>query len=177
LPWTQDEITLSGWAMMSRINAEDPWNHFLPAPGPVGRVRLPGGPAVRVDTYVYCRGYVPAKYDPMVAKLTVWGETRRACLQRMQRALEDFTLTERPTNAPLLQHIVHMPQVVDGRYDTELLTHPTPKPEVPDLPHRYQRDVAVAAAVYYLRRDQTLQATLPDRVFQGWHRASRRFGR
>lgn len=69
LGWTQADVRLEGWAMLCRIHAEDPWRR-LPSPGRLRRVRLPGGPEVRVDTYVYSECDVPGNYDSLIAKLT-----------------------------------------------------------------------------------------------------------
>jgi len=68
----QEAVRLEGWAMQCRISAEDPWRQFMPNPGYLHMVRLPGGPGVRVDTYVYCGSYIPAEYDPLVVKLVAW---------------------------------------------------------------------------------------------------------
>ncbi len=119
LPLAQEDVWLGGAAMMCRIRASDPWRDYLPSPGTLKRVRLPGGPEVRVDTYVYCRCEVPPAYDPLIAKLTVWGKSREMCRQRLERALQDFSVIGAPTNLALLQHIVQNPKFVEGVYSTQ----------------------------------------------------------
>ncbi len=73
---TQADIRLSGWAMQCRINAEDPWNDYLPSPGLITRFRLPQGPNVRVDTYGYVGCEIPLRFDPLLANLVVKGDSR-----------------------------------------------------------------------------------------------------
>ncbi|MCA9973593.1 MAG: ATP-grasp domain-containing protein, partial [Anaerolineales bacterium] len=124
LAWTQAAVQPRGWAMMCRIKAEDPERGYLPSPGGVDHLRLPGGPEIRVDTYVYCGSEVPAAYDPLIATVCVWGAERASCLARLRRALEDFKLVGLPTNLPLLQQVLRTAGFVDGRYTTELLARP-----------------------------------------------------
>ena len=167
---TQADVRLEGWAMLCRIHAEDPWRR-LPSPGRLRRVRLPGGPEVRVDTYVYSECDVPGNYDSLIAKLTVWGADRAQCLARIRRAVEDFQLVGTPTNLPLLQHVLCAPAFENGRYDTNLLNTAfscTPPRET------YFSDLAVIAAMLYVRRNQMFRPTVPARTAHGWHQDSRR---
>lgn len=170
LTWTQDKIPFFGHAMLCRISAEDPWNGYLPSPGRLRRVRWPGGYCVRVDSYVQSGSDVPGAYDPLIAKLTVWGNDRQTCFLRMRCALEDTKLVGTPTNLPLLQQLFHAHDFAAGRYDTEFLGHPF---EANDRPEDYFRDLAAITAVLYLRRKQTFQPSIPERLNGGWHRASR----
>jgi acetyl-CoA carboxylase biotin carboxylase subunit len=168
----QGSVRLEGWAMQCRISAEDPWRQFMPNPGYLHMVRLPGGPGVRVDTYVYCGSYIPAEYDPLVAKLVAWGMDRRECLERLRQALRELQLTGTPTNLPLVQRILSQPGFIHGRYTTELL--PDLPEEATPLDEDYYRDLAVIAALAYLRQRQVLRPVIPERVLGGWHRDSRR---
>jgi acetyl-CoA carboxylase, biotin carboxylase subunit len=170
LGYRQEDVQLRGWAMQCMITAEDPWNDFLPSPGYLRRVRLPGGPNVRVDTYVYTRCHIPTRYDPILAKLVVWGQDREECRGRMRRALQDFTLIGVPTNLPYQQQILEHPDFIRGQYSTALLTGPLPEHPSDDA---YLRDLAVAAAIAFARRNLAFRPTMPDRLSTGWHRASR----
>ncbi len=167
---TQDDIQLNGWAMLCRINAEDPQNRFMPSPGRLERVRLPGGPNVRVDTYVDSGSEVPGTYDPLIAKLSVWGSDRETCLRRLQRALSEFLIDGTPTNLSYLMRIVHAPAFIRGEYSTNAPT----KLMREDTPKATLRDLAAIAAVLYLRRSLVSQPITPTRVQSGWHRDSRR---
>jgi len=174
LELTQAEVRLEGWAMQCRITAEDPWRQYLPNPGHLHMVRLPGGPGVRVDTYVYCGCYIPAEYDPLVAKLVVWGPDRAACRARLRQALRECTLTGTPTNLPLVQRIIEQPEFIDGSYTTEgILNLAGPEGEEDALEARY-RDLAAIIALAYQQQARARRPALPERLLGGWHRDSRR---
>ncbi|MFO7681285.1 MAG: biotin carboxylase N-terminal domain-containing protein [Chloroflexota bacterium] len=167
---SQADVRLEGWAMMCRVHAEDPWRR-LPSPGYLRRVRFPGGPEIRVDTYVYSGCDVPAKYHSLIAKLATWAEDRPHCLQRIRRAIEDFQLVGTPTNLPLLQHVLCGEAFENGRYDTSLLAHEFECAPQDDV---YYRDMAVIAAMLYVRRNQMFRPSEPPRMRRGWHQDSRR---
>ena len=168
---TQVEVQLRGHAISCRITAEDPWRHYMPCPGTLRRVRLPTGHGVRVDTYAYSGCAVPAQYDPVVAKVITWGHDRTESVGRMQRALSELALIGVPTTLPIQQVIVKHPEFLAAEYDTYSLRRDLPEDH---LPREVARDLAIAAAVAYVRRNLAGQPVLPDRVQSGWHRSSRR---
>lgn len=173
LSYTQQDIKLDGWAMMCRVRANDPWRDYLPTPGTLDRVRLPSGPEVRVDTYVYTNCDVPAAYVPMLAKLTVWGKDRSRALQRLERALQDFSINGTPTNLPIIQRIVRSPEFVSGEYTTECQVSLLEE-EIDQTADGHLADLAVAAAVLYLRHNQKINPQASERLQGGWHQSSRR---
>jgi acetyl/propionyl-CoA carboxylase alpha subunit len=182
LALAQEDVQPRGWAMLARVRASDPWRKNMPNPGIVERIRLPGGPEVRVDTYVYSGCEVPSEYVPLLANLTVWGETREASLCRFRRALEDFSITGTATNLPVLQAIAAHPQFVEGDYSTafqvQVLAGQPPTCSKSALPaQEHLRDLAVAAAMIYLRRHQQFSPELPARFGGGWHSSSRQLPR
>ena len=166
----QADVQLKGWAMLCRINAEDPWNNFLPSPGVLSRFHVPGGAHIRVDSYGCTGCAVPVEYDPTLAKVTVWGETRAECLSRLGRALDEFTVQGVRTNLTLLRQVLTNPQFVRGEYHTDLLSGPLPTNPIADTE---LRDLAAAAAVAYVIRTQAGKPSLPERLLSGWHRSSR----
>ncbi len=174
LPFDQEAIEIAGWAMQSRISASDPWNHDLPSPGHVSNLRLPGGLGLRVDTYLSCDCDVPAEYDSLIAKLIVSGDDRQACIRRMRQALREFNLTGPVTNLPLIQQLLEQAQFLGGNYSTELLFGA--RGEEADTEAHF-RDLAVIAALVYLRRRQGFHPAAPKRLQSGWHRESRRLPR
>ncbi len=121
LPMTQDEIVCRGAALEFRVNAEDPADDFLPSPGEVTGLELPGGPGVRVDTALAAGDVIPPFYDSMVAKLCVWAPDRAAALARGRRALAEYRVEGVPTTIPLHQRLLEDPTVIAGDYDIAFL--------------------------------------------------------
>ena len=172
LGYEQADIAIQGWALMCRLQAEDPFRRYMPSPGRLRHVRLPGGPEVRVDTYLYCDSEVPTYYDPLIAKVTVWAPDRPAAIDRMRRALEDFAIIGAPTNLPLLMAIFRSPAFIAGTYATDFLQRPPEVKPATDI-DLIRRDMAVAAAVLYARRHESIVSQQPDQWATGWHRSSR----
>lgn len=96
----QDDLTVLSHAIEFRINAEDPARNFMPCPGTITNLRIPGGFGVRVDTHVYNGYKVPPTYDSLLAKLIVWGVTRDEAIERGKRALSEFVIEGIPTTIP-----------------------------------------------------------------------------
>lgn len=117
---TQADIRVSGHSLECRINAEDP-ERFLPAPGVVASLRLPGGPGVRVDTHVYAGYRVPPYYDSLVAKVIVQGRTREEAVACMRRALAEMRVDGVKTTIPVHQRILRHPDFLAGRTSTQFL--------------------------------------------------------
>lgn len=118
LDYKQEDVKLSGHAIECRINAEDPLHGFMPCPGTVNFLHLPGGYNVRVDTALFAGYEISPHYDSMVAKIIVKGTTRMQAIYRMRRALEEFLIDGVKTNHGLLYLILHNFDFVKGRYDT-----------------------------------------------------------
>lgn len=170
----QEDLVQHGHAIMCRVQAEDPFHRYLPAPGHLSQVRLPGGPEVRIDTYVYAGADVPSHYDALIAKITAWAPDRAMCIDRLRRALEDTHVSGAPTNLPLLLRILRDEAFVSGDYATDVLSRLEVAP-VPEF-DRVQRDLAVAAAIVYARRREAFNPQMPDQWSSGWHRSSRQLG-
>ena len=168
---TQADVQLHGHAVSCRITAEDPWRHYLPSPGVLRRVRLPGGHGLRVETYAYSGCAVPAQYDPIVVKVMAWGRDREESVRRLRRALDEIALIGLPTTLPIHQLIVRHPEFVTAKYNTDSLRRDMPEDA---LSEAEARDLAVAAAIAYTRRTQAAQPSSPERWQTGWHRSSRR---
>jgi acetyl-CoA carboxylase, biotin carboxylase subunit len=117
----QDGIAARGWAIEFRVNAEDPARGFLPSPGKVGRVELPAGPWVRVDTWLEPDVTVPPFYDSLLAKVVVWGEDRESAIRRSRRALAEFAVEGVPTTAGLHTEILDQPWFAAGDFHTGTL--------------------------------------------------------
>ena len=113
-------ITIRGHAIECRINAEHP-ETFVPSPGKITGLNLPGGIGIRVDTAVYAEGVVPPYYDSLVAKLIAYGSDRNEAISRMQRALGMFVVEGIHTSIPLHQRILADPRFIAGDLNTHFL--------------------------------------------------------
>jgi len=121
LSYKQEDIRFNGHAIECRINAEDPYNDFLPSTGRITHSILPTGPGIRVDTGVYPGFEITPYYDPMIAKLIVWGETRAQAILRMRRALEEYRIVGVRTNIPFHQTLMDSHRFMGGQYDTRFV--------------------------------------------------------
>ena len=157
LSFTQEEVTWTGHAVECRVYAEDPEQNFMPSPGRITRLRLPTGPGVRDDGGVYEGAEVSIHYDPMISKLATWGRTRREAIERMRRALGEYTVAGIKTTLPFFREVMRDEEFVAGRLDTGFISRfnerraadtsndaPTPGEETA------RRDIAaIAAALLY----------------------------
>jgi acetyl-CoA carboxylase biotin carboxylase subunit len=121
LSFTQDEICISGHAIEFRVNAEDPYKNFTPAPGPVVAVHFPGGPGIRIDSHVYSGYTISPYYDSMIGKIIAHGRDRDEAIRRLRRALDEFTINGPKTSVPLGEALLASPEFVDGSYNTAFL--------------------------------------------------------
>ena len=148
LGYAQDDVVARGWAIECRISAEDPAAGFIPSPGRVSTWRPPAGPWVRVDAGVYQGAEVPLHYDPLMAKLIVWGRDRDAAVRRMGAALAEFGVGGVRTTIPFHRAVMRHPDFLAGRLSTAFVERafpggrglPAPSPE-------RARVAAVAAAL------------------------------
>jgi propionyl-CoA carboxylase alpha chain len=151
LAFEQKDLAINGWAIESRIYAEDPYRGFLPSIGRLVRYEQPeegdqGDYTVRNDSGVREGDEISMFYDPMIAKLCAWGETRDAALTGMARALEDTHLAGVGHNVPFLAAVMDQPRFRSGNISTSYI-----KDEFPDgfhglAPDRRQTDILIAAA-------------------------------
>jgi acetyl-CoA carboxylase biotin carboxylase subunit len=117
----QKDIRLSGHAIEVRINAEDPAKNFMPFPGKVAGLRVPGGPGTRFDTMLYDGYQVPPFYDSLLGKLIVWDETRERAIARMTRALGELEIGGLKTTKPLHELLAGDADVRSGNFHTRWL--------------------------------------------------------
>jgi pyruvate carboxylase subunit A len=121
LPFAGKQLSPRGWAIQCRVNAEDPYNNFTPCPGKIIGYRSPGGLGVRVDTGVFMGYSIPAQYDSLVSKLSVWGRDRHEALSRMRRVLNEYVILGVKTTLPLYRAIFREKDFVSGNYDTRYI--------------------------------------------------------
>ena len=104
-----------------RINAEDPFNDFMPNPGRILNLHLPGGHGIRIDTHVYSGYIIPPHYDSMIAKLITTAQTREEAITKMQRALDEFLIEGVKTTIPFHQKVMANPKFLSGKYTTKFM--------------------------------------------------------
>jgi acetyl-CoA carboxylase biotin carboxylase subunit len=160
LSFTQEDVEWRGHAIECRIYAEDPANNFFPSPGRISYLREPSGPGVRVDSGVQTHSEVSIHYDPMVAKLAIWGSTRSEAIDRLARALDEYIVTGITTTLPFFRDVVKDPEFIDARLDTGFIprfnerqgaqTRSTPVVET---------DLAIIAAALRFLRGQERRVT------------------
>ena len=121
LDFNQEDIKIKGHSIECRINAEHP-ETFIPSPGKVNQYHQPGGLGVRVDSGVYQGYVVPPHYDSLIAKLITLGDSRKDCIQKMKRALEEYVIIGIDTNIQLHQQIIQSDEFISGAYDINYMS-------------------------------------------------------
>ncbi|SFM61347.1 acetyl-CoA carboxylase biotin carboxylase subunit [Methanolobus profundi] len=121
LPFKQEDISIRGWAIECRINAEDPLNDFAPSPGKIRRYRSAGGPGIRVDSGVHMGYTISPYYDSMISKLCAWGSDRNEAIDRMQRALYEYVVVGVTTNIPFHKAVLRHPAFREGKLTTHFI--------------------------------------------------------
>ena len=122
LPYKQEDIKIQGHAIECRINAENPNKNFMPCPGEIKSLHLPGGNGVRIDSAAY-QGYkIPPTYDSMIGKLIVHGKDREEALCKMRRALGEFIIEGVDTNIDFQFKIVNNENFIKGNFDTSFIS-------------------------------------------------------
>ena len=155
LALSQDDVKLNGWAIESRLYAEDPYRNFLPSTGRLTRYRPPAEEAteayvVRNDTGVYEGGEISMFYDPMIAKLCTWAPDRGAAIEAMRTALDAFEVEGIGHNLPFLSAVMDHPRFVAGDITTAFIDEEYPEGfQGVELPDTLLRRVAAAAAAMY----------------------------
>jgi len=172
LPFAQRDLRINGWAMESRIYAEDPYRGFLPSIGRLVRYSPPaegpaaGGAIVRNDAGVREGDEISMFYDPMISKLTTWGKTRTAAIDAMGRALEDFHIEGLGQNIPFLAAVMDQKRFRSGKLSTNYIRDEFPEGFHGLPPTDVQRDLMSAVA---LAMHRTLLArAAPDQNRCDW---------
>ena len=161
LALSQADVKLEGWAIESRLYAEDPYRNFLPSIGRLTRYRPPeegkrGNVVVRNDTGVSEGSEISMFYDPMIAKLCTWAPTRIAAIDAMGQALDEFVVDGIEHNIPFLSALQQHPRWREGRLSTGFIAEEYPEGFKPRLPDAAERAVlaAIAVATELLRKDR-----------------------
>ncbi len=146
LPFRQEDLKINGHAMELRVYAEDPANNFLPDIGRLETYVRPQGPGVRVDDGLEEGMEIPIYYDPMIAKLVTWGQTREEAMDRMIRAVDEYRITGLRTTLPFGKFVMQHPAFRAGDFDTHFISkYFTPEMLAPE-PDPLTADIAAVLA-------------------------------
>ncbi len=161
--YRQEDLRQRGWALEFRVYAEDPGKNFAPSIGRIESLTLPQGPGVRLDTGVYEGFDVPIHYDPMLAKLIVWGESREQAMARSKRVLREFTLHGPGHNLPFHLWALDQPAFVDGTYTTHFVENEfDPANWLPALDDGQAEALVAATALFEVLRRSGGESTGDD---------------
>ncbi|MHC8492890.1 acetyl-CoA carboxylase biotin carboxylase subunit [Thalassospira sp. SM2505] len=172
----QDDVTMTGWAMETRVYAEDPFREFLPSTGRLVKYQPPAESAtVRVDTGVYEGGEISMYYDPMVAKLITYGETRDQAIAEMRSALDAYYIRGISHNIPFLAAVMANKRFQDGNITTNFIAEEYPDGfSSDDLPDEDPSTLIVVAAYLnqrYAERNSGITGQVSDhpiKVSESW---------
>ena len=182
LSFTQEDIDWQGHAIECRIYAEDPANNFFPSPGTITHLREPAGPGVRIDSGVTRLSEVSIYYDPMIAKLAVWGRTRDEAIDRLKRALDEYEVSGITTTLGFFREVVKDSEFVSGKLDTGFITRFNERQLAQESSqevktNQVESDLAtIAAALSYALRQQQTAARQTLVVKSRWKMSGRNAG-
>jgi len=176
LSFKQEEIEWQGHAIECRIYAEDPANNFFPSPGTIKHLQEPAGPGVRIDSGVTRLSEVSIHYDPMIAKLAVWGRTREEAIDRLRRALDEYEVSGITTTLPFFREVVRDEEFISARLDTGFITRFNERRTANEA-HESEIDgdlATIAAALSYASRQQRTSMQMATKASRSrWKMAGR----
>ncbi|HEX7772223.1 MAG TPA: acetyl-CoA carboxylase biotin carboxylase subunit [Pyrinomonadaceae bacterium] len=162
LSFAQEDIDWQGHAIECRVYAEDPANNFFPSPGTIKHLQEPAGPGIRIDSGVTRLSEVSIHYDPMIAKLAVWGRTREEAIERLRRALDEYEVAGITTTLPFFREVVRDEEFVSGHLDTGFISRFNERrAAAKDTSSQVESDLAAIAAAlsYVLRQERSSMQT------------------
>ncbi len=159
LSFTQDDLKINGHSIEVRVCAEDPLNNFLPDIGNLKTYRIPSGPGVRVDDSFEEGMDIPIYYDPMIAKLIVHGKDRTEAIEKMLRAIQDYTITGVETTLPFCSFVLKHEAFVSGKFDTGFIPKYF-KPEYLSKSNSNEEEVAAIFGAFVAKNLNTSKASV-----------------
>ena len=175
LRYSQADIAFNGGAIECRINAEDPYNNFMPSTGRIIQSLMPNGPGIRVDTGVYPGFEISPYYDSLISKLVVWGETRAQAIMRMRRALDEYKIVGVKTNIPFHQALIDQHRFMAGHFDTRFIEERFSMLQVGEGRRNLPEIAAVIAALVAHQQTQRMAQVIQrnERDTSNWKWVSR----
>jgi acetyl-CoA carboxylase biotin carboxylase subunit len=173
---TESVMEPKGWAIECRINAEDPYNSFIPSIGKITALLTPTGPGVRVDAGVYGGYEITPHYDSMIAKLICHGDSRQEALLRMRRALAEYSIMGLKHNIPFHQNMLESVSFQAGKFDTKFVEERFSMSLYEEDPTDQELETAAIAATLFAHRRRKLAGQVsmrPKRDASNWKWLSR----
>lgn len=167
---SQENVSWSGSAIECRVYAEDPDNNFMPSPGKIEHLREPSGPGVRLDSGIYPGFTVPLDYDPLLAKLAVWGPARERAMGRLDRALAEYSISGIRTNVAFFREVLADAEFRAGNLSTAFLDGFFLRRIEPDITVESEAAAALALAASFAQPEAAASAA----PVSGWLAESRR---
>jgi acetyl/propionyl-CoA carboxylase alpha subunit len=171
LSFTQEELSIRGHAIELRVYAEDPCNNFLPDIGKITNYKRPQGPGIRVDDGFEAGMEIPVYYDPMIAKLTVYGKDREEAIQRMLRAIDEYEITGVQTTLDFGRFVLQHESFINGSFDTHFVKDFF-KPELLDQDLTEEEKTVVAILSGILVEKNKKQVMLTNSSSEKWKNRS-----
>jgi acetyl-CoA carboxylase, biotin carboxylase subunit len=176
LSFKQEDISWRGQAIECRIYAEDPANNFFPCPGTITQLQEPSGPGIRIDSGVRRKSEVSIYYDPMIAKLVVWGRNRPEAIERLKRALDEYEISGITTTLSFFREVVKDDEFISGHLDTGFIARFNSRREasLPAPPPTEEVDMAlIAAALEFLKQERQTSIQAISHVSSRWKMSGR----
>ena len=180
LSFAQEDVRWNGHAIECRIYAEDPDSSFFPSPGTITFLWAPAGPGIRDDSGVTAGDEVSIYYDPMISKLATWGRSREEAIDRMRRALDEYTVSGIKTTLPFFREIVRDEEFIAARLDTGFISRfnerrkARPHPAGGTQASSREQDIAIiAAALAYAEAQRGLRADHQPQQSSKWKTVGR----
>ncbi|WP_017729911.1 acetyl-CoA carboxylase biotin carboxylase subunit [Nafulsella turpanensis] len=157
LRFKQNELRIQGHAIEVRVYAEDPANNFLPDIGKLQTYQRPQGPGIRVDDGFEQGMDIPIYYDPMIAKLVTYGDTREEARLRMIRAIEEYQITGIETTLPFCRLVMEHPAFISGQFDTKFIEKHFKPEDLQTVPNEESQQIAAVFATFLQEKNQQQQ--------------------
>ncbi|KYR00425.1 propionyl-CoA carboxylase [Tieghemostelium lacteum] len=123
----QEDIKIHGWAMETRVYAEDPYRNFLPSIGRIKKYIRPSGQGVRIDGGIFEGAEISTYYDPLISKLITWAQDRKTAITKMKRALDEYYIKGVNHNVPFLRDVMENQDFLEGNFDTKFIPNEYPE--------------------------------------------------
>ena len=175
LPFHQEDVHLRGHAIECRVYAEDPDNNYFPSPGKITSLAEPSGPGIRLDSGIYAGWNVPMEYDPLLAKLIGYGESREQAVGRLRRALDEYYVGGIKTNLPLFRDVLQDAQFLAGNANTGFLSRLSARQHSADA--QEQEIACIGAAIFEFLASGTghvASSKEPEIAPSAWKQAARK---